>query len=320
MRLLCNGEIIVAEVFFCTESLVGDDQITYTVIAARFQGQWLFCRRKDCSAWDIPWGYREIGESIEATARRKLYEIVGSSDADVRRIGVYRVSHGEVITVGMLFFAEIKAMDRTSLNSEIGDICLFNALPDQLTYPSVQSYLYSLVQDWLNLQTNAGELWDVYDENRVLTGRLHRRGDFLPSGDYHLSVHIWILNSHGEFLLTKRSPNKGFPNMWEATGGAALAGDDSLTAAIREVREETGLELAPEKGECVISYRGKDHFTDVWLFKQDFNIADVQLLEGETCDKMLADMKTVLQLKEKGMLVPFHYLNKLVQLVEEHRC
>ena len=35
---------------------------------------------------------------------------------------------------------------------------------------------------------------------------------------------------------------------WETTGGSALAGDDSLTAALRETKEELGIDLDPQKG------------------------------------------------------------------------
>ena len=36
--------------------------------------------------------------------------------------------------------------------------------------------------------------------------------------------------------------------MWETTAGCAVAGEDSITAALREVREEVGLELDPADG------------------------------------------------------------------------
>ena len=128
------------------------------------------------------------------------------------------------------------------------------------------------------LQSSPEELWDVYDENRKLTGRLHQRGKQLASGDYHLVVHVWMQNDQGQFLLTKRSPNKGFPNMWESTGGSAIAGDNSLTAALREVKEETGLLLDAEKGRCVLSTKHSDYFRDVWLFHQDFSLENVVTL------------------------------------------
>ena len=97
------------------------------------------------------------------------------------------------------------------------------------------------------------ELWDILDRNRQTTGRLHRRGDTLPEGDFHLTVHIWMRRSDGMFLLTKRSPNKTFPLLWETTAGSAIAGDDSLSAALREVREETGLILKPENGKLMFT-------------------------------------------------------------------
>jgi len=167
------------------------------------------------------------------------------------------------------------------------------------------------------MQTSADELWDVYDGNRNPTGRTHRRGDFLAEGDYHLVVHIWVRNPEGKYLLTKRSPNKGFPNMWECTGGSALAGDDSLTAAIREVREETGLILSPENGQCLIQMKREDNFDDIWLFRQDFDVNKVKLLEGETCGVMLASAEEIRELNRQGVLVPYAFLEDFLQMAEQ---
>ena len=156
------------------------------------------------------------------------------------------------------------------------------------------------------------ELWDVLDENRQPTGRLHRRGEKLSRGDYHLTVHIWIQRHDGKFLLTKRSPSKTFPLMWEATAGSAVAGDDSLSAALREVREETGLILSPENGRLMLTHKSKDVFADIWYFKQDFSLEDVILQEGETCEAMVATKEQILQMDKEGTLVPFVYLQKLM--------
>lgn len=52
------------------------------------------------------------------------------------------------------------------------------------------------------------ELWDIYDELRCKTGRTHERGNLLPSGDYHLVIHVWIVNDKGEFLIQKDNPGK----------------------------------------------------------------------------------------------------------------
>ncbi len=103
--------------------------------------------------------------------------------------------------------------------------------------------------------------------------------------------------------------------MWESTGGSALAGDDSIIAALREAKEEIGLTADPTLGKCVISFRRDDNFVDVWLFKQDFNLDDVIFQEGETCDKMYASTEKIKELHDTGASVPYSYLQQFLDMV-----
>ncbi len=173
------------------------------------------------------------------------------------------------------------------------------------------------VNGWLNIQCSPDELWDVYDENRQLTGRLHRRGDLLKGDDYHLVVHAWVQRSDGRFLLTKRAPNKGYPNMWECTGGSALAGDDSLTAALRELQEETGLAIPAENGRIVHSYRKGHNFCDVWLFHYEFQPEQIRLLENETCGAMCATLAEIIRMRREGLLVPYGYMDDFESIINQ---
>jgi ADP-ribose pyrophosphatase YjhB (NUDIX family) len=61
-----------------------------------------------------------------------------------------------------------------------------------------------------------------------------------------------ILNEQGEVLLQKRSDN----HMWGMPGGAIDPGEDPADAVVREVREETGLEVVPER--VIGVYGGKE--------------------------------------------------------------
>ena len=302
----------MTQVSFYQQTEIDDDRLCFVVTAARYQDKWIFSRHKQRSTWDMPGGHREAGESVEEAALRELWEETGALQADIHVVCAYQVNDEE--KCGVLFFANITEMGKLPEEFEMAETMLTDRLPEKLTYPDILPELFERVQGWMNLQSSADDLWDVYDENRNLTGRVHRRGDPLEKGDYHLVVHVWMLNSSGEFLITKRSPNKGFPNMWESTGGSALAGDDSLTAAIREVQEETGLTLNPEKAKIVMSFRGIDNFQDLWLFRQDFDLRDVVLQPGETTDKMYANKETILRMVKDGAFVPFSYLDTLFEV------
>ena len=81
------------------------------------------------------------------------------------------------------------------------------------------------------------ELWDILDKEGNPTGRRHKRGTTLGKDEYHLTVYVWIRNDKGEYLISKRAPNKTSSNLWECTGGNAIAGQDSLTTALKEVKK-----------------------------------------------------------------------------------
>lgn len=64
--------------------------------------------------------------------------------------------------------------------------------------------------------------------------------------------------------------------MWECVGGSVTKGEDSLTGALRETKEEVGLTLSPEDGKLVYSVVGRvvngvkfTDIVDVWLFEYD---------------------------------------------------
>lgn len=291
-------------------------ELGFVVIASRYDGRWVLVRHRERSTYEIPGGHIEQGEEPVRAAERELFEETGASDYALSFIGCYSVEKDGKIGGGYLYLADITAFSGPPAY-ETAERRLFNTLPSNLTYPDIQPYLHEIVQSWINMQNSRGELWDVYDKDRRLTGRTHRRGEFLAEGDYHLTVHVWIMNETGQFLVTKRASNKGYPNMWECTGGSALAGDDSLTAAIREVKEETGLDVLPERGKLILQRQGGSHFCDIWLFRQNFSLEDVVLQEGETVDVKWAGMDEIKGMLLSGEFVPFSYLDMLFTKISQ---
>ena len=127
------------------------------------------------------------------------------------------------------------------------------------------------------------ETWDLYGDDRVALGKTARRGDALPPGANHLIVEIWTVNSRGEVLLTLRDDGKKYyPEKWENTGGAVLAGEDSLHGALRELREETGIVAGDAELRRLGGYRVPEVFADVYLLRRDVRLQDLSMQPGET--------------------------------------
>ena len=129
------------------------------------------------------------------------------------------------------------------------------------------------------------ELWDLYDSERRPLGRTHRRGDEMRPGEYHIDVEIWTVNSKKEILVTLRDPGKEmFPNKWEPTGGAALAGETSVEGAVRELREETGISVSESELFLLGTQQREFDFMDAYLLHCDISVSGLTLQEGETVD------------------------------------
>lgn len=148
------------------------------------------------------------------------------------------------------------------------------------------------------------ELWDLYRQNRQPVGCTHIRGNKIPQGLYHLVVHIWIRNANGYYLISQRSPTRPtFPLMWECVCGSVLQGETSLDAALREVKEELGVTLAPESGLLKASYVGRvvngiayPEIQDIWIFHYDGEVDLKNATTDEVCQSKWVTMSQIEEL------------------------
>src|SRR5262245_11678606 len=91
------------------------------------------------------------------------------------------------------------------------------------------------------------ELVDVIDaEGRTVAtvSRQEMRGRRLP----HRCVYILVFNRRGELFVHLRTPTKDvYPGYWDvAIGGVLAAGETFDQGAVREGREELGVDIVPE--------------------------------------------------------------------------
>ncbi len=129
------------------------------------------------------------------------------------------------------------------------------------------------------------ELWDLLNGDREPLRRTHPRGKALSPGEYHTVVEIWTVNGRGELLVTLRDAEKDtYPGLWENTGGSPIAGESSRQAAVRELREETGITAKPEELTLLCTYRGRSAFHDLYILRRDIPADRLTLQPGETAD------------------------------------
>jgi len=170
------------------------------------------------------------------------------------------------------------------------------------------------------------EIWDILDADGNKTGRYAERGRKIAPDDYFLVVHVWKHNSRDEWLIDRRSFTRGteIDGKWETTGGAAISGDDSLSAALREAKEELGIELAPDSGKMFCRITNKNGnwggcITDVWVFETDLPVETVQLQEEEACEAMWASTGKIREMMAAGEFLGKKYYPYFDEMTEKYK-
>lgn len=166
------------------------------------------------------------------------------------------------------------------------------------------------------------EFWDIYDSEKRKTGRTMKRNDWcLKDGEYHLTVLGVIMRPDQKFLITKRVMTKAWaPGWWEVSGGAAQAGESSEEAVRREIREETGLDVAGCEGGYQFSYKrenlgeGDNYFVDIYRYTVDFQESDLHLQTEETDGYRLATAKEIQELADQGIFLHYDSIKKVFEV------
>ena len=82
---------------------------------------------------------------------------------------------------------------------------------------------------------------------------------------HRATARVLLINKQNQVFMLKThfDPEVGLPPRWLVPGGGIDAGEDTLTAALRELYEETGLVVSPEDlGEPVLEATGRGDWAD----------------------------------------------------------
>lgn len=113
------------------------------------------------------------------------------------------------------------------------------------------------------------EYLDIINNDGTVSGKIKERSLVHLEGDLHHTAHVWIARKNNksgmDLLLQMRSKNKdSFPGCYDiSSAGHIPAGCDYIESAIRELKEELGIEAKKEE----LEYKGTRRF----LWKAEFH-------------------------------------------------
>jgi len=184
-----------------------------------------------------------------------------------------------------------------------------------------------------NMSDVMDELIDILEENGEKTGKCATKKEIYQNGNWHRSVHIWIINDNQELLVQKRNPlKKTFPNLWAiSSAGHVLTKENSKDAGVRELKEELNIEIEKESLEYLFTVKREQKqedltlrvIDDVYLLHYNLDVEHTKLQVEELTDiKYIyySYLESILKNKDKDY-VPyteehqrlFEYLNKKYQ-------
>ena len=140
---------------------------------------------------------------------------------------------------------------------------------------------------------------DILDSEGNATGRAALKSEAHKEGWYHATVHIWFYTDNHKILVQQRAASKDtYPLLWDVSvAGHVGAGEAIEDAALREIKEEIGLEISANDLQKIGVFKGfHKHSKDLidrefhhlylcrlpvflsTLIKQESEIADLELV------------------------------------------
>lgn len=216
-------------------------------------------------------GHFEHGESPEECLLREVKEETGYTLTSWKYRGIVTFVYGEDTVEYMSLYTadgfsgepvecdegELEWVDKKDIPAlELweGDKIFFRLLDMgreffslKLVYDRQDVLLYAA------LDGKPMELFDEIEEDGSRTGLVKERGVVHEDGTLHATVHTWIVRPNDksgyDLLLQKRSRRKDSnPGCWDiSSAGHIEAGHGYLESALRELKEELGIEADPEQ-------------------------------------------------------------------------
>ena len=270
-------------------------------------------------------GHFEHGESPEECLLREVKEETGYTLTSWKYRGIVTFVYGEDTVEYMSLYTadgftgepiecdegELEWVDKKDIPAlELweGDKIFFRLLDMEREFFSLKLvYNRSDVLQYAALDGVSLELFDEIREDGSRTGVVKERGVVHEDGSLHPTVHTWIVRPNDksgyDLLLQKRSECKDSnPGCWDiSSAGHVEAGHGYLESAVRELKEELGIDALPgqlrEVGTRRCGFESEFYgrpFRDnelsmIYIYKEPVNTAELTLQESEVSETAWMD-------------------------------
>ena len=119
-------------------------EYTYVVVLSHMDGKILLSRHRERDTWETQGGHIEKGEDPILAARRELTEESGAAVYELTPLFDY-VHEGTGLG-GIAYRADIAKLDALP-DFEMAEVRLFDALPENLTYPDITPVLFAEMEN-----------------------------------------------------------------------------------------------------------------------------------------------------------------------------
>jgi len=168
----------------------------------------------------------------------------------------------------------------------------------------------------------------IYTASGEPTTEFKSRGEVHKDGDWHATVHLWVINSKNELLFQKRSESAEiYPGLWDLSAAGHVTGADSFIQSVeREALEELGLKIEGRDAQFLFTITTELHtatlnecvYQQVYLIRHDIELNQLTLQCEEVSEVEWRHYSVLRELMiDAGVFVPrYEEYQKLLHYLE----